>query len=306
MKQSIALFAAFMLALSAIGAEPMFGAPQCPDVLNGPYDDRATSISNDGLSVYFHSDRPNGFGGDDIWVSRYDPATGRWGEPSNLGPPVNTADHEFHAWITSNGLSLYFASDRPGGKITYDLWVSKRASLDAPWEEPAPVPGEVNSDRSESGPSLSFDECALYFSDYRLSLPRRGGSGLADLWMSLRENPMAPWGSPVNLGQVVNSDRVDNNPRLSPDGLTLIFSSDKGKKPGDRDIFICSRGSLTEAWGPPRNLGAPVNTDKDEGFAFLSPDGKILFVTSSREGGHGGLSQRDIWLIPLLSPEALK
>lgn len=108
------------------------------------------------------------------------------------------------------------------------------------------------------------------------------------------------------MGPVVNSDRVDNTPRLSPDGLTLFFSSDKGKKPGDRDIFVCTRDSLAGAWGPPRNLGAPVNTDKDEGFVFLSPDGKILFVTSGRDGGHGGLSQRDIWLIPVLSPDAFK
>lgn len=305
MKHVFFFFAAVML-VAGIGAEPMFGTPQNPDILNGPYDDRATTISSDGLSVYFHSDRPNGFGGDDIWVSDYDPATSAWGEPRNLGPPINTADHEFHTFITQNGLSLYFASDRPGGQVTYDLWVSKRTKLDAPWEEPVLVPGEVNSDRSESAPCLSADECALYFSDYRLSLPRRGGSGLSDLWMATRENPLAPWGMPVNLGPVVNSDRVDNNPRLSPDGLTLFFSSDKGKKPGDRDIFICTRDSLDGAWSAPRNLGAPVNTDKDEAFALLSPDGKILYVTSSREGGHGGIEQRDIWLIPVLSPNAFK
>lgn len=232
--------------------------------------------------------------------------TGKWGEPRNLGPPINTADHEFHAWITANGLSLYFSSDRPGGKITYDLWVSKRSSLDTPWGEPVPVPGKVNSDRNEAGPCVAGDECTLYFSDYKLGLVRRGGSGLSDIWMASRADPNAPWGDPVNLGPMVNSDRVDINPRLSFDGLLLFFSSDKGSKPGDRDVFVCSRDSLASPWSAPKRLGPPVSSPAEEGFAFLSPDGKTLFVTSGREGGHGGIEQRDIWLIPVLSPDAFK
>ena len=64
------------------------------------------------------------------------PAYSDWSLPINLGPVVNSAAEDFAPHISKNGLSLYFASTRPGGLGGEDLWVSKRARSDDPWGEP--------------------------------------------------------------------------------------------------------------------------------------------------------------------------
>src|SRR5437773_1719234 len=59
-----------------------------------------------------------------------------WGEPVNLGPLVNTSYNDLHPALSPDGLSLYITSDRPGGFGTNNIWVSRRASLNDPWDPP--------------------------------------------------------------------------------------------------------------------------------------------------------------------------
>ncbi len=87
-------------------------------------------ISADGLELYFLSEnRPGGFGNDDLWVTTRATKADKWGIPVNLGPTVNSSSQIPHgATISSDGLSLYFASNRAGGSGSWDLWVTTRAS----------------------------------------------------------------------------------------------------------------------------------------------------------------------------------
>src|SRR2546422_6507617 len=68
------------------------------------------------------------------------PAYGPWGTPVNLGPVVNSPYNDNSPAISKDGLSLYISSSlpapRPGGLGGPDVWVSQRASIDAPWGEP--------------------------------------------------------------------------------------------------------------------------------------------------------------------------
>src|SRR5690242_3415474 len=61
-------------------------------------------------------------------------APAEWSEPVNLGAPINTAAIESAPALSADGLTLYFASDRPGGFGGTDLWVSHRATPESPWE----------------------------------------------------------------------------------------------------------------------------------------------------------------------------
>lgn len=97
------------------------------------------------------------------------------------------------------------------------------------------------------------------------------------------------WSEPVWLGPVVNSPAVDNSPTLAPDGLSLYFTSDRG---GDFDIWVTRRSRPGCPWGPPVNIGAPVNTDAIEGESRFSRDGTLMFFASNRPGSLG----RDIWV----------
>lgn len=97
------------------------------------------------------------------------------------------------------------------------------------------------------------------------------------------------WSEPVWLGPVVNSPAVDNSPTLAPNGLSLYFTSNRG---GDFDIWVSRRAGTACPWGPPVNIGAPVNTDAIEGESRFSRDGNLMFLASDRPGSQG----RDIWV----------
>ena len=59
-----------------------------------------------------------------------------WSEPVHLEPPINTSSTDQSPALSPDGLSLYFASDRPGSLGGVDLWVSRRASHHSAWETP--------------------------------------------------------------------------------------------------------------------------------------------------------------------------
>src|SRR2546428_12967308 len=133
-------------------------------------------------------------------------ANSEWSAPVNVGAPINTAANEFNPALSPDELSLYFASNRPSGFGGNDLWVSRRASPDSPWETPANLGSVLNSSANESSPNLSIDGHLLFFND-----DRPDGQGGIDVWMSRRADPNDDfgWGPPVNLGPDVNTAAFD-------------------------------------------------------------------------------------------------
>jgi hypothetical protein len=73
---------------------------------------------------------------------------------------------------------------------------------------------------------------------------------------------------------------------VSPDGNTLIFSSDRPGGKGGLDLWKATREGDT--WGDPVNLGAPVNTDADEDYPNFSPNGKVLYFSANSARSMGG------------------
>ncbi len=81
------------------------------------------TITSDGKILYFASDRPEGFGGTDIWMSKLN-SDGTWSKPINLGPNINTAGDEDAPFITPDGKHLYFSSTGHNSLGGYDIFVS--------------------------------------------------------------------------------------------------------------------------------------------------------------------------------------
>ncbi|MEJ2702038.1 MAG: M56 family metallopeptidase, partial [Sedimentisphaerales bacterium] len=121
-----------------------------------------------------------------------------FGNPINLGSPVNSFANEFGPRISADGLELYFNSYRPGGLGQADLWVTTRKTKADPWGEPVNLGPTVNSPSGEGAPCISADGLSLYFSS-----ERPGGYGGSDLWVTTRQTRTAPWGKPINLGPTV-------------------------------------------------------------------------------------------------------
>jgi len=99
-----------------------------------------------------------------------------WEEPVNLGPTVNSPYNDLGPDISSDGLCLFFVSDRPGGYGLDDLWVTTRRWRYDPWGQPIHLGPLVNNVGRDGGPSISADGSTLYFASFT------GGFGEGDIW----------------------------------------------------------------------------------------------------------------------------
>lgn len=102
-----------------------------------------------------------------------------------------------------------------------------------------------------------------------------------------------------NLGIPVNTIGDESGACVSPNGLSLYFSSDATGTLGSKDLWVSQRPTRTSAWGTPQNLGTTINTGDIENLPTLSPDGKTMFFTSTRPGGFGS---SDIYMTTRTNP----
>jgi hypothetical protein len=107
---------------------------------------------------------------------------------------------------------------------------------------------------------------------------------------------LSQWSEPVNLGPMVNSSSTELTPALSPDGLSLYFSSNRPLSSGiPTHIWVSHRASLTDPWSPAQELGPTINYPGSYGYSpNFSPDGHRLFFETKRPEGFG--TYGDIWV----------
>jgi hypothetical protein len=259
--------------------------------LNTEYNDNYAVVTKNGLSIYFTSDRPGGFGGDDLWVSKRESVDSPWGDPENLGPIVNTQYADSLAVLDSSEHIMYFHSSRPGGCGEGDLWMSRRRGrvTDDNWSSPVNLGCIINTSATETAPAFYEDEeteqATLYFGSNR-----PGGIGDFDIYQSLLEEDDS-FGSGVRVPEL-SSPKRDTRTFVRKDGREIFITSNRDGGVGLIDIWVSTRENPSATWSVPVNLGALVNSSSDDGSPALSKDGTTLYFFSNRPGGHG---QRDIW-----------
>jgi len=124
------------------------------------------SVSADGKTLYFVSDRSGGFGGYDIYRSvKHD--NGEWGTPINLGPSINSTGNEKSPFIHPDGKTLYFSSDGWLGLGGYDIFYA-RLNDDGTWSKPVNIGYPINSPDDEVGFFVSTDGQKGYFASNKL------------------------------------------------------------------------------------------------------------------------------------------
>jgi hypothetical protein len=96
----------------------------------------------------------------------------------------------------------------------------------------------------------------------------------------------AVWSEPVNVGAPVNTSAMESHPTLSPDELSLYFTSNRSGGAGGNDLWVSQRACPLCAWETPVNL-SPLNTTAADAGPALSADGHLLFFHSNRAGGQG-------------------
>lgn len=254
-----------------------------PEV-NSPFRELGPAISPDGLSLYYNSDRPEGLGSFDIYVSRRACLECPWEPARNLGPPINGPDNGGAASLSHDGHLLFFLSNR-GGFGAEDLWVSRRKNPndDFGWEDPVNLGPFVNTSADEGSPSVTTGDGAhaeLYFS-----------RGLT-IWMApiSRDGEVLAPAVPLDFGGEARS------PSVRKDGRELVFWA-AATRPGLglTDIWVSTRHNVTEAWSTPVNLGPPVNTAGGELEPGISADGRTLVFSGTMARG-SSLGLQDIWI----------
>lgn len=134
------------------------------------------TVSADGKTLYFASDRPGGFGGTDIWVV-HKMENNQWGAPKNLGATINTPGNEKTPFIHTDSQTLYFSSaDRydeydslfPGhrGLGGYDIFFSRNSNN--VWSKPANIGFPINSEADDLSFFVSTDGTTGYFSSNKI------------------------------------------------------------------------------------------------------------------------------------------
>jgi hypothetical protein len=195
---------------------------------SGDYRDLEPFLSPDGLRLYFASNRPVEDGGPakdfDIWYVERERMDGAWGDPVNLGPPVNTAGNEFYPAVTANG-DLFFTSDGEGSKGQDDIFFCR--SQEGGYAQPVSLGEAINTEGYEFNAWVSADGAMLIYTAYN----RDGGLGSGDLYIS-RKGADGHWQPSENLGPGVNSDRMDYCPFVDATGI-LYFTSKRVAFPAE-------------------------------------------------------------------------
>jgi outer membrane protein OmpA-like peptidoglycan-associated protein len=269
--------------------------------------DYAPTISADGRTLYFVSDRPGSKYNNetesfshDFWATKKaERLDTNFFTPFNIDTTtiygnvgVNTQFNEGAASIAADRQSLYFTGcNRPDGLGDCDLY--KTEIVGDKWGRPINLGPNVNSERWESMPSISAGKERIYFASNR---PGPNGDKNFDIWYSDYDWDLEEFLPAKNLQQV-NTPGREFAPFIGADGVTLFFSSD-GYSPnfGGLDFYVTRYDEETETWSTPQNMGEPINTDKDELFITLPAGGDVIYFSSKRQDLEGYQGDLDLFM----------
>ncbi|WP_116128087.1 OmpA family protein [Lewinella sp. IMCC34183] len=120
------------------------------------------SLSPDGKLLFFASNRPGGFGNDDLYVSGRGP-DGSWSRPMNLGPTINTSGNDRYPFWAADNRTLYFTSNGRPGMGGADLFKTS-VRPDNTWESPVNLGYPINTAGEESNLFIALDGVTAFFS----------------------------------------------------------------------------------------------------------------------------------------------
>ena len=194
-----------------------------PEVLNisGKHQDIEPFYAEEGEKLFFASNRPITKGSDrkdyNIWYSNREGAN--WGEPKPMNDKINSESDEFYPSLSKNG-NLYFTSTRKGGIGREDIFVSR--VINGAYQEAEVLDTTINTKYYEFNSFINPDENLLIFS----SFGRPDGYGGGDLYFS-RKLENGEWSEAKNMGEKINSAKLDYCPFIDEERNIFYFTSDR-------------------------------------------------------------------------------
>ena len=183
---------------------------------NSPQNEGAHALSPDGNYLIFSSDnRQDGLGSSDLYLSFKQ--NGQWTRPTNMGPAFNNAAWDGQPCFGLDGLTLFYASARPGGMGGRDIWYVYQLSA-GKWSNPINAGPAINSAGDDESPFVHYDGQTMYF--MRNS---KEGLGGYDLYIA-RRGIDGKWQKAENMGSPINTGADEGALTVHPNGMTAIIT----------------------------------------------------------------------------------
>lgn len=248
-----------------------FGSPALLANINSDVRDQGAELIDD-LTIIFGSDRLQTTG---LYVATRTTPTSSFGTPAPL-TAINATGAATGPTLTADGLTLYYALTT--AQDQGDIYVTHRNSRADAFAAGTRVAG-INSSSPDLDPFISADGSTLYFDS------AQGGTAL-HLYVAARQ-ASGSFATPQAL-TAFNTSAVDGHPVLSPDGLTLYWSSTRtdGGVKGGTDIWSARRTSTAGEFAGAAPV-AELNSAMNESLTWVSPDNCMVLLQSDRPGGSG-------------------
>lgn len=185
--------------------------------------------------------------------------------------------------FTPDGKKVLFQSTRNTHRTPdrkdFDIWAV--ALTPTGWTEPYALPGEINSEASESYASMTTDGTVYFMKENDNNI------GRSDIYFS--ELKAGEYQKPQNIGMPVNTAERESNPFIAADGSYIVYFSSDSTGLGEVDLWISFRKN--EQWTTPANLGAPINSAIAEFCPFVHAKEKRLYFARQRKTETGRMEE---------------
>lgn len=180
-----------------------------PGEINSPYLENSVSVTEDLQTLFFTSNRPGGYGGTDIYMSKMGRSK-NWDVPVNLGPNINSEMDEDGVFISANGEHLYFSSNGHAGMGDLDIYRCEK-DANGEWGFPVNLGYPINSVENDIYFTLSGDEKHAYYSSVK-----EDTQGEQDIYKIDMTNF-----TPITLEEIIIRED-QNNPIVTIPDSTLV------------------------------------------------------------------------------------
>lgn len=200
---------------------------------------------------------------------------------SDYSPAYVGDDYDIIYFTTMRLAKKHKRTNRVTGQGNSNIYISRLDGRDE-WTEPEPLEEPFSSQIDDGTPSLTPDGKVMYFTRCPYNSEKENNAECYEIKRS-----GGRWGEPVRVIPGGDSTMMVAHPAISPDGNTLYFVSDAAGGIGGKDIYKTEKDAQG-AWGKAENLGAIINTQGDEMFPYVRPNGTLYF-SSNGHPNYGGL-----------------
>ena len=251
----------------------------------------AQCISADGQTLVFTACKEydgypggrKGYGSCDLFIAKKI-ANGTWGVPENIGKPINTEYWDSQPSMSSDGQTIYFVSNRPGGKGGADIWKCTK-NESGKWANLANLGDSVNTAENEESPYIHPDNKTLYFSSEGWP-----GMGSKDLYLT-RIKKDGTFSAPMNLGYPINTAESERDLIVSANAKTAYFSSERPSGIGGLDLYNFELYPAARPTAVTYVKGKVFNKENDKGleakFELIDLESGQMVMQAASMAGSG-------------------